>query len=151
MHNLVSLELILTEKMWGFNGRVYGRGAGYRDNDRESKPGNGVREGRDEADYFTVCFPAGASLEAGNRAVHLPDGRSVQAGQFVQVTGWLSSREYKETGREFVEKARIPVDGLPDSVLDAVVERSTTWINVDRIVVISEEARGKKHRKAVTA
>ena len=131
MLNLVALDGYVTRKIWRVDEEIHFRLAVYRDPDRppkEAQNGNGV----DAPDYFTIRLPAGLTALIGR----------LEAGQRVQVYGWLESRHYEETLAEFLERAK--VDGIkgvnPDEV---VVSRTTTWVVAERLVPINN---GKSRR-----
>ena len=75
---------------WTYSGNLYARLSIRRDTDRPTRApqdGGGF-------DYVTVMFPAG-----GQRGVVL------RKGQYLQVHGWLQSRDVHETLADFLKRA----------------------------------------------
>jgi hypothetical protein len=136
MLNQVHVEGYVTKRQWTYSGDTYFRLAAYRDPDRPRKEADrraideaAERQLRDKPDYVTVRVPA--MLLAG-----LPV--QFQAGQRVQVHGWLESREYNYTLAEFLDDAQGPKLEVDEVQAGQVIaHRGTTWITAERIVTRS--------------
>ena len=125
MLNKAIAEGYVTKKIWPYDGDMFFRLAVYRDPDREIKVADRGPDERHKPDYFTVRLPA--SLEV-----------AVEAGQRVQIDGWLESREFDDTLADFLNKSRGDrkprVD--PQVARQVVKHRTSTWLVADRIIVI---------------
>ena len=132
MLNQASLDGFVTKQIWTYSGDTFFRLACYRDQDRPHKAAAG--NGRDKPDYHTVRVPA--SLTAGPV--------QFQAGQRLQVHGWLESREFDYTLAEFagdVRQGQMPqIDQTEAEKI--VAYRSTSWIVADRVVLIAADNGG---------
>jgi hypothetical protein len=129
MLNQTHQEGFVTKKQWTYNDDRFFRMAVYRDPDRQRKQAADPGPDRvDAPDYITVCIPAGLRLPG-----------EIKAGQRLQVDGWLESRHFEVSLDEFLERARGPkVSVVVDEEMAqrVMVERTTTWIVADRVVIV---------------
>jgi hypothetical protein len=130
MLNQVHAEGYVTRRQWTYSGDTFFRLAVYRDPDRPRKEADRQDPNeRDRPDYVTIRVPA--TLLAG-----LPV--QFQAGQRVQVHGWLESREYDYTLAEFLDDAQGPKPEVGEAQAGQVVaHRGTTWITAERVLTLS--------------
>jgi hypothetical protein len=130
MLNQVHVEGYVTKRQWTYSGDTFFRLAAYRDPDRPRKEADRQDPNeRDKPDYITIRVPA--TLLAG-----LPV--QFQAGQRVQVHGWLESREYNYTLAEFLDDAQGPKPEVDEAQAGQVVaHRGTTWVTAERVLTLS--------------
>ena len=126
----VHVEGFITKKIWQHSGDTYFRYAIYRDPSRPRKQAARANPSeRDEPDYITVRVPAALTT--------LPV--EFQAGQRVQVHGWLESREFDYSLAEFLESAQGEKPKIEPALAEKLTtNRGTTWLVAERIVTLSD-------------
>ena len=139
MLNEVHTEGFVTKKIWQHTGDTYFRFAIYRDPIRPRKKAERPNPAeRDEPDYITVRVPAALTT--------LPV--EFQAGQRVQVHGWLESREFDYSLAEFLENAEGDKPRIDPAVADGLTtHRGTTWLVAERIVTLSDNGGRTKNSR----
>ena len=109
------------KRVWTYDDNLYVRLSVRRDPGRPKRP---PQDGG-PYDYVTVMFPGGRHQ------------LSFTPGQYLTVHGWIQSRDFDETLRDFLKRAE-NADGLelsPKQLREIFVHRSVNEVVVERWVI----------------
>lgn len=130
MINETILEGVVTSQPWAYDKDIFFRVASYRDANTPVKPN--VKSGREEPDYINVRVIGGATSMFAPRP-----------GLIVRVHGFLQSRDFQESLKDFLAKARkngVKVPAIEDSHR-VTIDRNLVELVATRVIVMRDSQR----------